>query len=159
MTVKLGSERSLGYRALVFVFALLAALLAYALVAHRPDTAPELAAGDALSRLAPRPPRPDVVVVALDDAGVQKYGAVKTWPRSVLAQGLARIEAGGAKLVVLGLALDKRRSGDEPLWRTMANHRNVVLGMAYDAQRPQTFTPDDIRGLVFLEKDAIADNL
>lgn len=160
MTVKLGSERSLGYRALVFVFALLAALLAYALVARRPDTAPELAAGDILARLAPRPPRSDIVVVALDDASVKRYGPVKDWPRSLLAQGLAKIESGGAKVIVMDLALDKRQhSGDESLWRTMANHRNVVLGMAYDAQRPQTFTPDDIRALVFLEKDAIADNL
>lgn len=156
MPIKLGSERSLGYRALVFVFALLAALLAYAMVAHRTDPPPELASADILSRLAPRPPRPDIVVVALDDASVRQYGPVKSWPRSVLAAGLQRIESGGAKAVVMDLALDKRRpSGDEALWRTMAKYRNVVLGMAYDARHPT----DDIRALVFLERDAIADKL
>jgi CHASE2 domain-containing sensor protein len=41
----------------------------------------------------------------------------------------------------------------------MANNRNVVLGMGYNGERSQTYTPDDIRSLVFLEKDAMADRL
>lgn len=159
--IKLGSERSLGYRALVVIFALVGALLAYAFMANRANFAPELAASDALSRTAPRAARPDVAIVALDNASVQRYGAVKSWNRSVLAQGLARIDDAGAKVVVMDLALDKREesAGDAQLWRAMANHKNVVLGMAYDAARSPTYTPDDIRGLVFLEKFAIADNL
>lgn len=159
--IKLGSERSLAYRVLVVIFALIGGLIAYGVMVGRADFAPELAASDVLSRTAPRAARPDVVVVALDNASVARYGAVKTWSRSVLAQGLSRIEDAGAKVVVMDLALDKRQgsASDAELWRTMANHRNVVLGMAYDANRSSVYTPDDIRGLVFLEKFAIADNL
>lgn len=154
-------ERSLGYRAIVFTFAVLASALAYLLTANRPQAAPEAAAYDVLARTATRPVRPDVVLLALDDASVKKYGPIKSWPRSLLAQGVRRAGQGGAKLVVVDLKLDRRtKTGDEALWRTMANRRNVVLGMAYDAARdPNRLTADDIRGLVFLEKVAIADNL
>lgn len=159
--MKVGSERALGYRAIVFIFAVVASLLAYFLTVHAEQAKPELAAGDVLMRANPRPVRADMVLVALDDASVKQYGPVKSWPRSLLAQGLGRIEAGGAKTIIVDLDLSKRaKTSDESLWRTMANHRNVVLGMAYDAQRnPNQLTADDIRGLVFLEKAAIADNL
>lgn len=155
-------ERSLGYRAIVFTFAVLAAALAYLLMANRPQARPEAAAYDVLARSVTRPVRPDIVILALDEASVKQYGPVKSWPRSLLAQGLSRAGAGGAKLVVVDLKLDRRatKAGDEAFWKTMANRRNVVLGMAYDASRdPNRLTADDIRGLVFLEKVAIADNL
>ncbi len=158
--MEVGSERHLGYKAVVFAAAIVLALLAFALVRRAPDAAPELAAQDALARLAPRAERPDVAVVALDDASVRRYGPVAHWPRALLGKGLGKMEDAGAKVVVMDLALDKRQGNqDSALWRVMADHRNVVLGMAYDAQRPQTYTPDDIRALVFLEKDAIASNL
>ena len=153
-------ERALGYRAIVFTFAVLAAALAYLLTA-RTQARPEAAAYDVLARGVTRPVRPDIVILALDDASVKQYGPVKSWPRSLLAQGLARAGAGGAKMVVVDLKLDRRtKTGDEALWRDMANRRNAVLGMAYDAARDTNhLTADDIRGLVFLEKVAIADNL
>ncbi|MDQ2687001.1 MAG: CHASE2 domain-containing protein [Armatimonadota bacterium] len=161
MAVTTRPEQALGYRAIVFTFAVLAAALAYFLIANRPQARPEAAAADVLARAATRPVRPDIVILALDDAGVKKYGPVKTWPRSLLAQGISRAEAGGAKLVVVDLKLDQRtKTGDEALWKMMANRRNVVLGMSYDATRDANhLTADDIRGLVFLEQFAIADNL
>ncbi|BDI30694.1 hypothetical protein CCAX7_27450 [Capsulimonas corticalis] len=157
---KIGPERLLSYRAIVFIAAVLFAIALGVLAVHSPRAIPEAKAEDALARLAPRAARADVAIVAMDDASVAKYGPIKSWPRSLLAQGLSKIEDGGAKVAVLDLALDKRtQTGDSDLWRTMANHKNVVLGMSYDATRDQTYTPDDIRSLVFLEKYAIADKL
>jgi len=160
MSTEIGPERRITYRAVVFLVALIAAFGFGFLALHAPEAGPELKAQDALAQFSPRPARPDVVLVALDQNSVTQYGPVESLPRSVLAAGLRRIEAGKPTSVVLDLALTKRtRSGDEGLWRTMANRRNVLLGMAYDADRPQRYTPDDIRSLVYLEKFALAGNL
>lgn len=160
MALEIGPERRVTYRATVFLAAVLAAF-GFGLMALRaPEAAPELKAQDALARLAPRPARPDVVVVALDAAGAAKHGPISKWPRSLLAAGLRRIEAGKPTAVVLDMALtDRTRTGDEALWRAMADRRNVLLGMAFDADRPQRYTPGDIRSLVFLEKSALAGGL
>jgi adenylate cyclase len=148
-------ENVVAYQITVFVAAVAAALVLAVLHTQILHATPELRSEDAVARIAPQPARPDVVVVALDDASVAKYGAIKTWPRSLLARGLEQIERGDPKTVVMDIALDKRtKTGDASLWRVMANHRNVVLGMAYDATRSTTYTPDDIRSLVFLEKYA-----
>lgn len=160
MIYRIAPERLLTYRVLVFLAAVLSAL-GFALLATRaPRALPELKTDDALARLAPRPARPDVVIVALDDASIKQYGPGGSWRRGALAQVLSRIEAGQPRAVVLDLALDQRtQTGDEALWRQMANKQNVILGMAYDANRAPQWTPDDIRALRFLEKFAIADNL
>ncbi len=147
--MKIGSERYPVYRVLVLLTALASALIAYALLSRGPQPTAELAASDTVMRLSSRPLRPDVVIVAGDSAGVNRYGPVAQWPRAFLAQGLARVETLGAKVVVFDMALDTRRPGDEPLWRTMANHRNVVLGMGYEPARIAHASADDTRGLVF----------
>lgn len=157
---RIGPEGKLPYRAAVFVSAILTAIALGVIISHNPRPTMENHAEDALARMAPRAVRNDVVVVAIDDESVKKYGPVKSWPRSLLAGGLKRIEDAGAKWVTIDLPLDERtKTGDESLWRHMANSRNVILGMAYDANRSQTYTPDDIRSLVFLEKYVIADNI
>lgn len=160
MSIEIGPERRVAYRAIVFLVAILVALGYGILALNVPEATPELKAQDVLARLAPRPARPDVVLVTLDSSSAAQYGSIKTMSRSVLATGLRRIEAGKPTAVVFDLTLTQRtHSGDESLWRTMANRRNVLLGMAYDADRSQTYTPDDIRSLVFLEKFALAGNL
>ncbi len=157
--MKIGSERFPVYRILVLLTALASALFCYALLSRGPQPSAELAASDALARLAPHPLRPDIALVAADSASVGKYGPIAQWPRALLAQGLTRAEKLGAKVVVFDLALGSRKSGDETLWRAMANHRNVVLGMGYEPARAAQASADDTRGLVFLERDAIADHL
>lgn len=160
MRNKIGPERLPAYRIIVFVVAVLAAIGFGLMALHAPRAEPELKAQDALARLAPRPARPDVVLVALDAGSVAKYGPVKSWPRSLLADGLRRVEGGKPMAVVIDLALTQRsHTGDESLWHTMANRQNVLLGMAYNAERPAQYTPDDIRSLVFLEKFALAGNM
>jgi CHASE2 domain-containing sensor protein len=160
MLTEIGPEGRITYRAIVFLVAIAAAFGFGLLAVNAPQALPELKTQDVLARLAPRPARPDVVIVSLDADSAAKYGPIKTWPRSVLAAGLRRIEAGKPTTVVFDLALTERtHRGDEALWRTMANSRNVLLGMAYNADRPQIYTPDDIRSLVFLEKFALAGNL
>ena len=147
---EIGPERRAAYRAIVFLAAVLFALGFGLLAAQAPEAGPELKAQDALARLAPRPARADVVIVSLDPSV----------PRSALAAGLRRIESGKPSAVVMDLALTQRtQTGDEALWRTMANSRNVLVGMAYNADRPDRYTPGDIRALVFLEKFALAGNL
>jgi CHASE2 domain-containing sensor protein len=160
MLTEIGPEGRIAYRAIVFLVAIAAAFGFGLLAVNAPQALPELKTQDVLARLSPRPARPDVVIVLLDADSAAKYGPIKTWPRSVLAAGLRRIEAGKPTTVVFDLALTGRtHRGDETLWRTMANSQNVLLGMAYNADRPQIYTPDDIRSLVFLEKFALAGNL
>ena len=158
---RIGPERLLSYRIIVFLSAVVIAIALGMMVSRSPVAGIEAKTEDSLARLATKPARADVVILALDDASVKKYGPVKSWPRSVLASGLRRVEKAGAKWVVMDLALDKRtRAGeDAALWREMANNRNVVLGMAYDAAGQPVYTPDFIRSLIFLEKYVIADNL
>jgi len=157
---RFGPERLPGYQASIFLTAVVVAIGLAALYVHSPRASMEMKTEDAVQRVIPGGARSDVVILALDDASVQRYGPVKTWPRSVLGRGLSVVEKGGAKSVVVDLALDKRtHTGDDVLWRVIANNQNVVLGMAYDANRDKNYTPDDIRSLVFLEKYALAGNL
>jgi len=158
---RIGPERLLSYRVIVFLSAVIIAIALGMMVSRSPVAGIEAKTEDSLARLATKPARADVVILALDDASVKKYGPVKSWPRNVLAAGLKKVEKSGAKWVVMDLALDKRthNAEDSALWREMANNRNVVLGMSYDATGKATYTPDDIRSLVFLEKYALADNL
>ncbi len=121
----------------------------------------ELRAQDMLLGFRPVPsPRPDVVIVAADDASVKKYGKLP-WSRTVWAQGLRQVQAGGAKVAVFDIALERRTTdaADEALWKRMANGRRTVLGMGYDAAQAQKWTPDDVRSLRFLEKFALADRV
>jgi CHASE2 domain-containing sensor protein len=157
---RIGPERLVAYQALVFITSVAAGIGMAVLYAQAPRAPIEMQAEDAIQRLTPHSGRPDVVIVALDDASVARYGPVKSWPRSVLNRGLEAVEQGAPKSVIIDLALDKRtRTGDASLWRTIANSQNVVLGMPYDAARSSSYTPDDIRSLVFLEKYALAGDL
>ena len=160
MAYQIAPERRLAYRLIVFVVAIAAALGFGVMAADSPRNATEMQAEDALARLTASPARPDIALVALDMASVAKYGPVKSWPRAVLADGLRRVEAGKPKAVVFDLALDRRtHTGDDALWREMANNRNVVLGMAYDADRQPPYTADDIRALRFMQTFAFASAL
>ena len=160
MAYQIAPERRLAYRLIVFLVAVVSAVGFGLLAASNPRNGAEMQAEDRLARLAPLPARADIALVALDTASAGKHGPVKSWPRALLAAGLRRVEAGKPKAVVLDLALDKRtHTGDEALWRVMANSRNVVLGMAYDAARRPPYTADDIRALRFLQKFAFASGL
>ena len=160
MSSQIHPHKTALYRVVVFIAAIASAVLFAILAGKNPHPEHELKAGDLLARLAPRPVRPDIVILGIDDADIKKYGSVEKWPRTVLADGISAVERGKPKLVVMDLALNKRTgSGDAELWRTIANDKNVVFGMAYNAARNQTYTPDDLRGLVFLEKFALASNL
>ena len=160
MAYQIAPERRLAYRLIVFLVAVASALGFGLMAATNPRNGAEMQAEDALARLAPRPARPDIVLVAADEASVGQYGPVKSWPRSLLADGLRRVEAGKPKVVVLDLPLATRtRTGDESLWRVMANNRNVVLGMAYNADRTPPFTADDVRALRYLQKFAFTSAL
>ena len=153
-------KRKVFYRALVFLVAIAIAMLFAALYHRNPSPEYELKTDDALNRFCPQVLRKDVVILGVDSADVQKYGSVKMWPRTLLAQGVDKVEAEAPKLIVMDLALNARtNTGDASLWHTVANRKNIVFGMAYNADRPQHYTNDDIRSLTFLEKFALANNL
>ncbi len=122
----------------------------------------ELGAQDRLVRLRPRPaPRPDIVIVAADDKSVAKFGKLP-WNRATWSSGLARVQAGSPKVSIFDIALDKRttREADRRLYeRLSAQGRRIVLGLGYDASRPATFTPGDVRALRFLERHALTNNV
>jgi len=155
-----GPERLGSYRAIVLLIAVIAGGLIGWMTYRSPRNPLELKTEDALVRMSHVRARPDIVMVALDDRSVQRYGSVQKWRRSVLADGLARIEEQNPRWVILDLALDGRtHTGDEALWRQIARNRNVVLAMAYDGLRGPVYTPDDIRSLRFLERFAVANGL
>lgn len=135
--MKIGPERFPIYRVVVLLTALASALLAYALLSRGAQPAAELAASDTLARLSARPLRPDIVLVTLGSADVNRYGPVAQWPRPLLAQGLARVEGLGAKVVVFDLALTGRKPGDAGLWRTMEpSQRSSGHGLRACPARP-----------------------
>ncbi|HVK06180.1 MAG TPA: CHASE2 domain-containing protein [Armatimonadaceae bacterium] len=120
----------------------------------------ELRAQDALAGvLWNGQPHPDVVIVAADDKSVQEYGKLP-WSRDVWATALRNVQAGGAKVASFDVALDQRTKDpqDEALWRAMANGKRTVLGFGYDANQTK-WTPDDVRALRFLERDAFVEKL
>ena len=61
---------------------------------------PERFIGDQLLRLRPLQPPSRIVLVAIDDASIQQLG-MWPWPRTLLAEGLARLTACGAEAVAL----------------------------------------------------------
>ena len=159
--LEVGPERRPAYKLIVFLAAL-AAAFGFGLLALN---APRSGAGaEGAGCAGPAGPAPGPARCRHRRAGCGQRRAVR--PHQVLA-ALAcwRTACAGSKRasrtsVVFDLALTQRtQTGDEGLWRTMANNRNVLLGMAYDADRPADYTPDDIRSLVFLEKFALAGNL
>ena len=99
----------------------------------------ELAALDTEMRLAPRhKPSPDVVVAAMDERAVHRFGP-PPWGAPRVAEVLAALESYQPRVVALDLVLSGEREGGtvspdywKSLVQVMQKSKNVVLGSFFD---------------------------
>jgi len=75
----------------------------------------------------PTSPSPNIVIVAIDDQSLARYGKWSEWPRSLHAQAISNLSQ--ARAMVIGFdVLFAGASGDDPvLAQAMADAGNVVL--------------------------------
>ncbi len=127
----------------------------------------------AMNERGPRPPQPDVAVVAIDAASVDRLGRWP-WPRDVVAAVLDAVAAAGARTVALDVVFSEPTRSppgtdlgwqDEALAESMRRSGNVVAGFflrtqqtpalpaaAGDAEVPATYAapparlPDPVSG-------------
>jgi adenylate cyclase len=100
--------------------------------------------GDLRARaLPPRPAAADtlLLIVDIDRRSVDKLGRFHSWPRTLLADLVLRLQAEGARAVVLDLLLDEGPdpAADSLLLVAMRSSGRVVAGAAFSAADSATF--------------------
>ena len=80
----------------------------------------------------PRPPHPDLVVVAIDERSAQRYG-LWPWPRDLFARGLERLLDGGARAVGLDIAFTDQAHDEGAAWRDALAAFDAAGGAKDDA--------------------------
>ncbi|KPJ75435.1 MAG: serine/threonine protein kinase [Deltaproteobacteria bacterium SG8_13] len=94
---------------------------------------------DLLMNLRSNPqPSSEIVIVDIDDDAIEKLGRWP-WPRSLLADGLRKIEAGGPKVIGLNIILSEPQTAEglQELQRLEAQFTEQILPLAGD--RGQSF--------------------
>ena len=82
--------------------------------------------------------RPEVIVVGIDDASLQKIGAWP-WDRKVFAEVTEKLSQLGAKSIVYDVLFLERRSGDEEFKKVLDTvFTNVVLGSKMERDKYYT---------------------
>lgn len=151
------------YRMVMVVLLLALGLLAYGFAVWAWQSPVELGAYDMVLRMRPvHAPRGDLVVLAIDDRTARAFGN-PPWTRAVHARIVNALNRAGAKYIVYDVffrAHDTAHpNGDRLMWQAMMLKRNVLLPMIYDAGRPPSWNPADIRGLIALERFALTQNI
>jgi len=110
------------------VAAAVVALLAAAWQGHlAPLHELSLKVNDLKYRLQPENPGEQVVFVAVDEKSVNRLGRWP-WPRSRLAEGLARLEPASVVLLDMVFSESAAPAGDRRLTRTIGGMGNAVCG-------------------------------
>lgn len=78
------------------------------------------------SLLEPYPASGIVTIVAVDDASLAAYGRWDSWPRSLHAALIDRLQAAGAGVIVFDFLFEAETADDADLGRAMAAAGNVV---------------------------------
>lgn len=110
-------------------FVLIFAILLDAWGAATPLLRLDLAGRDLLMRLrGPRPPHPDILIVAVDDFSLNWTGYAWPWPRAYLAQIVHQLNRAGARLIGIDIFLFEVGSdeGDRLLAETLEEARATV---------------------------------
>jgi diguanylate cyclase (GGDEF)-like protein len=74
-----------------------------------------------------------IVLIAIDDASLEQLGAFP-WVRSRYVEMLEQLQPAQPSLIVFDLILTDASAEDERLAAALANHRAVVLAMAWDGE-------------------------
>ena len=77
--------------------------------------------------LEPQPLSNIVTIVAVDDASLERYGRWDSWPRSLHAELIDRLQQAGAKAIVFDFLFDAPTGEDELLTQAMQRSGDVVL--------------------------------
>ncbi|MBI3929302.1 MAG: adenylate/guanylate cyclase domain-containing protein [Armatimonadetes bacterium] len=111
----------------------------------RPIISLELASYDArLAMLPARSLSPDIVLVAIDAASVEKFGRWP-WPRDVHARLIRRLSEAGARVIAFDISFGYQSQGDAELVRSIREAGNeVVLVRSYVKGGDGKLTPDRI---------------
>jgi adenylate cyclase len=75
----------------------------------------------------------NVVIVAIDDAALARYGRISTWPRSRHAEAIRRLHDAGARVIVYDLLFADEGPDDAALVAAVSEAGNVVLAAAGSA--------------------------
>jgi CHASE2 domain-containing sensor protein len=158
-----GQDDSILYRAGVLLAVLVLGLLAYALSVWAWNSPVELGAYDMLLRMRPAAaPRSDIVIVGIDEESTSSLGRPPL-PRTVHARIVARLRRAGAKVIVYDKMFAQPSTSypgsDSALQRAFSASGNVFLPMVYDPLRSTSWTPSDIRSLIALERDTLAERI
>jgi signal transduction histidine kinase len=101
------------------------------LLAFGIDDVLELPAGDAALRSLPQRPASHSVVVAIDEASLDKLGPWP-WGRDVLAKLVDRAAAGGARAVIFDVLLAENREHDDVLAQSMRRIPTITVAVLND---------------------------
>lgn len=73
---------------------------------------------------------PNIVLVAIDDAALDRHGRVQQWPRTLHADAIRNLNEAGARVVVYDILFADRGVDDEALADVIAQSGNVILPVA-----------------------------
>jgi len=156
-------DHSLLYRMSVLLAVLVLGLLAYALAAWAWNSPVELGAYDMLLRMRPlAAPRSDIVIVGIDEASESSLGRPPL-SRTVHARIIDRLRRAGAKVIVYDKMFAQPSvsypGSDAALQKALSASGNVFIPMVYDPLRQASWSPSDIKSLILLERDALAEQI
>lgn len=77
--------------------------------------------------LVPQPLSNLVTIVAVDDASLERYGRWDSWPRSLHAELIDRLQQAGAKAIVFDFLFDSLTGEDELMTQAMQRSGEVIL--------------------------------
>jgi adenylate cyclase len=77
--------------------------------------------------LEPQPLSNIVTIVAVDDASLERYGRWDSWPRSLHAEVIGRLQQAGARVIVFDFLFDSSTGDDAQLEQAIKQSGEVVL--------------------------------
>lgn len=156
-------ELTVVYRVGIFLAALLIGLLMFWFSTLIWDSPAELGAYDMLLRMRPSAPlRGDIAIIGIDADTLVKLGPLP-WSNGEHARIIRALQREGARFVAYDMLFSTpdttHRGADAALFGALSSGGNVFLPMVYDPLRSPDWTPADIRGLVDLERYALAERI
>ena len=76
------------------------------------------------------PPTPNVVIVGIDDASLEKYGKWSEWPRTLHASAIRNLTDAGARVIAFDILFADESRDDARLAAAMMDNGNVILPVA-----------------------------
>lgn len=88
-------------------------------------------------------PPPEVVIAAIDDYSLERFGRWP-WDRSRIAQIIDKLNAMGAKVIMMDIIFSEPSKEDDILAKSIANAGNVILPIVFDFKGKKTKITEDV---------------